>query len=85
MSKEDVKANVTDPQAPNPVTIIGYTNEFSVQPGQDLHFMIDTGSSVYTADIVRLIGGMPDPDNSTFFRQNRCRQIVQVNILGGGR
>lgn len=66
MSKEDVKANVTDPQAPNPVTIIGYTNEFSVQPGQDLHFMIDTGSSVYTANVVRLIGGMPDPDNSTF-------------------
>ncbi|AZK48501.1 N,N-dimethylformamidase beta subunit family domain-containing protein [Paenibacillus lentus] len=51
--------------AASSVTIVGYADEFSVQPGQDINFMIDTASQVYTANVVKLCGGMPDPDHST--------------------
>lgn len=45
------------------LTIVGYADQISVEPGQKLNFMISTTSSAYTAGIVRLIGGMTDPDS----------------------
>ena len=59
-------ASETDTMAQDAVTIVGYTDQFSIQPGQELNFMIDTASPVYTASVVRLCGGMPDPDNSSY-------------------
>lgn len=63
---EQGTASVTDAKTQDAVTVVGYADRFSVQPGQALNFMIDTASSSYTANVVRLCGGMPDPDHSTY-------------------
>ncbi len=41
--------------------IIGYTDRFSVAPGQTIRFMASCSSPTYRADIVRLIHGDPRP------------------------
>lgn len=44
--------------------IVGYADKISVQPGEELKFMVSTSSQRYTASIVRLSGGMTGPDST---------------------
>ncbi|MCM3081966.1 hypothetical protein [Brevibacillus invocatus] len=43
--------------------IVGYADKISVQPGEELKFMVSTSSPKYTAGIVRFSGGMTGPDS----------------------
>ncbi|MDG0871238.1 LamG domain-containing protein [Paenibacillus thiaminolyticus] len=63
---EQGTASETVAKTQDAVNVVGYADRFSVQPGQALNFMIDTASSSYTASVVRICGGMPDPDHSPY-------------------
>ena len=41
--------------------IVGYTDRLSVQPGENIRFMVSCGHETYRADIVRLIHGDDNP------------------------
>ncbi|UHA73997.1 N,N-dimethylformamidase beta subunit family domain-containing protein [Paenibacillus sp. 481] len=57
-------ANSANTTGQERLTIVGYADHWSVQPGQELNFKIDTTSSMYTASVVRICGGLTDPDHS---------------------
>ena len=44
------------------MTIVGYSDRWSVRPGETVRFMASCESPTYRADIVRLIHGDPSPD-----------------------
>ena len=47
--------------------ILGYTNAWSVMPGDTLKVMVSTyGPKSYRADLVRVICGDADPDRDLF-------------------
>ena len=46
--------------------IIGYSDRFSVKPGEEIGFLISSDVAEYTADIVRLIHGDTHPDGPGF-------------------
>lgn len=56
------KVNQSDFNAGDGLNIVGYADQWSVRAGEQLKFMISTTSSSYTANVVRLLGGMTDPD-----------------------
>ena len=46
--------------------IVGYTDRFSVQPGERVRFMVSCEDPTYRADVVRLIHGDPNPKGPGF-------------------
>lgn len=49
-----------------PLELIGYTDRFSVPPGERIRFMVSTDQPTYNATIVRLIHGDENPDGPGF-------------------
>lgn len=46
--------------------IIGYSDRFSVKPGEDISFLVSSDVAEYAADIVQLIHGDTNPDGPGF-------------------
>lgn len=46
--------------------IVGYTDELSVHPGQDVQFHVSCDAASYRADLVRLVHGDTNPDGPGF-------------------
>ena len=49
--------------------LIGYADRLSVQPGENIRFMVSSDQPQYRVDIVRLIHGDPNPKGPGFKEQ----------------
>jgi N,N-dimethylformamidase len=47
---------------PNPETLVGYASSWSVRAGGAIEFMVSAGTSSYQAEIIRVTGRGPQPD-----------------------
>ena len=47
---------------PNPETLVGYASSWTVRAGGSIEFMVSAGTSSYQAEIIRVTGRGPQPD-----------------------
>ena len=57
--------------------IVGYTDRFSVQPGETVRFMVNCTLPSYRADIVRLIHGDENPKGPGY-----KEELIQTSANG---
>ncbi len=56
--------NGGDSMKQDTLSIVGYADQFSVRPGEEINFMISTTSPSYSASVVRLTGGITEAGTS---------------------
>ena len=61
----------------DPLRLVGYTDRFSVQPGERIRFMVSSDQPRYRMDIVRLIHGDSNPKGPGF-----KEEVVKASING---
>lgn len=61
----------------DPLRLVGYTDRFSVQPGERIRFMVSSDQPRYRMDIIRLIHGDSNPKGPGF-----KEEVVKASING---
>lgn len=61
--------------------IVGYSDELSVRPGQDVRFSVSCDAESYRADLVRLVHGDTNPDGPGF----KVHEVAGLDVERPGR